>query len=37
MDESSWAGQVALVSGAGGESGIGFAVARRLALNGVKL
>nr|WP_294971104.1 SDR family NAD(P)-dependent oxidoreductase [uncultured Pseudomonas sp.] len=37
MDESSWVGQVALVSGAGGESGIGFAVARRLALNGVKL
>lgn len=36
-DESAWAGQVALVSGAGSESGIGFASARRLARNGVKL
>ncbi|MDN6855451.1 SDR family NAD(P)-dependent oxidoreductase [Pseudomonas sp. CAN2814] len=35
--ESDWAGQVALVSGAGSESGIGFASARRLARNGVKL
>jgi len=35
--ESAWAGQVALVSGAGSESGIGFASARRLARNGVKL
>jgi Dehydrogenases with different specificities (related to short-chain alcohol dehydrogenases) len=35
--ESVWAGQVALVSGAGSESGIGFASARRLARNGVKL
>ncbi|WP_447755251.1 SDR family NAD(P)-dependent oxidoreductase [Pseudomonas nicosulfuronedens] len=34
---SAWAGQVALVSGAGSESGIGFASARRLARNGVKL
>jgi len=34
---SPWAGQVALVSGAGSESGIGFATARRLALHGVKL
>lgn len=36
-NESVWAGQVALVSGAGSESGIGFASARRLARNGVKL
>lgn len=36
-NESIWAGQVALVSGAGSESGIGFASARRLALNGAKL
>ncbi|WP_017521496.1 SDR family NAD(P)-dependent oxidoreductase [Pseudomonas nitroreducens] len=36
-NESIWAGQVALVSGAGSESGIGFASARRLARNGVKL
>lgn len=36
-NESAWAGQVALVSGAGSESGIGFASARRLARNGVKL
>ncbi|MFS2127723.1 SDR family NAD(P)-dependent oxidoreductase [Pseudomonas sp. Pseusp97] len=36
-NESIWAGQVALVSGAGSESGIGFASARRLALHGVKL
>ncbi|NNN23513.1 MULTISPECIES: SDR family NAD(P)-dependent oxidoreductase [Pseudomonas] len=36
-NESAWAGQVALVSGAGSESGIGFASARQLARNGVKL
>lgn len=36
-NESPWAGQVALVSGAGSESGIGVASARRLARNGVKL
>jgi 3-oxoacyl-[acyl-carrier protein] reductase len=36
-NESAWAGQVALVSGAGSEFGIGFASARRLARNGVKL
>lgn len=36
-NESAWAGQVALVSGAGSESGIGFASARRLARHGVKL
>lgn len=36
-NESAWAGQVALVSGAGSASGIGFASARRLARNGVKL
>lgn len=36
-NESAWVGQVALVSGAGSESGIGFASARRLARNGVKL
>lgn len=36
-NEFAWAGQVALVSGAGSESGIGFASARRLARNGVKL
>ncbi|MFV3367245.1 SDR family NAD(P)-dependent oxidoreductase [Pseudomonas sp. NY15435] len=36
-NESAWAGQVALVSGAGSESGIGFASARRLARSGVKL
>ena len=36
-NESAWAGQVALVSGAGSESGIGFASARRLARNGAKL
>ncbi|MBB4866480.1 3-oxoacyl-[acyl-carrier protein] reductase [Pseudomonas nitritireducens] len=35
--EFPWTGQVALVSGAGSESGIGFATARRLASNGVKL
>lgn len=34
---SPWAGQVALVSGAGSEAGIGFATARRLAQHGVKL
>ncbi|PJI46260.1 MAG: short-chain dehydrogenase [Pseudomonas sp.] len=34
---SAWAGQVALVSGAGSESGIGFASACRLARNGAKL
>lgn len=36
MNES-WSGQVALVSGAGSESGIGFAIARRLAHQGVRL
>ncbi|MDF3863773.1 SDR family NAD(P)-dependent oxidoreductase [Pseudomonas denitrificans (nom. rej.)] len=36
-NESTWAGQIALISGAGSESGIGFASARRLARNGVKL
>ncbi|KJJ98730.1 short-chain dehydrogenase [Pseudomonas sp. 21] len=36
-NEPAWAGQVALVSGAGSESGIGFASARRLARHGVKL
>lgn len=36
-NKSDWAGQVALISGAGSESGIGFASARRLARNGVKL
>lgn len=34
---TAWAGQVALVSGAGSESGIGFASARRLARHGAKL
>lgn len=34
---SAWAGQVALVSGAGSESGIGFASACRLARHGAKL
>ncbi len=33
----SWQGQVALVSGAGSEQGIGFAIARRLAREGVRL
>ncbi|MCP8462398.1 SDR family oxidoreductase [Pseudomonas sp. ZM23] len=37
MSYSLWAGQVALVSGAGSESGIGIAIARRLARNGVKV
>ena len=34
---SSWAGQVALVSGAGSELGIGMAIAHRLGAQGVKL
>lgn len=34
---TAWTGQVALVSGAGSESGIGFASARRLARHGTKL
>lgn len=34
---SNWDGQVALVSGAGSERGIGFAIARRLGRMGVKL
>ncbi len=34
---TAWTGQVALVSGAGSESGIGFASARRLARHGAKL
>ncbi len=37
MSTTVWAGQVALVSGAGSESGIGFASARRLARHGAKL
>ncbi len=37
MRAGSWAGQVALISGAGSESGIGFAIARRLAREGVRL
>ncbi|MCO6057558.1 SDR family oxidoreductase [Pseudomonas sp. MOB-449] len=37
MLNSSWQGQVALVSGAGSEHGIGMAIARRLGAAGVKL
>lgn len=33
----SWSGQVALVSGAGSEQGIGLAIARRLGEAGAKL
>ncbi|HHW1841004.1 TPA: short-chain dehydrogenase, partial [Pseudomonas aeruginosa] len=36
-DFSKWTGQVALISGAGSELGIGFAIARRLAREGVRL
>ena len=32
-----WQGQVALVSGAGSESGIGLAIARRLGREGVRV
>ncbi len=37
MSESVWQGQVALVSGAGSESGIGMAIARRLGREGVRV
>ncbi|OWJ96207.1 short-chain dehydrogenase [Pseudomonas sp. A46] len=37
MSSMSWEGQVALVSGAGSEAGIGMAIARRLGANGVRL
>ncbi|HSC84493.1 MAG TPA: SDR family NAD(P)-dependent oxidoreductase [Pseudomonas sp.] len=37
MTNSSWQGQVALVSGAGSESGIGLAIARRLGREGVRV
>ena len=37
MSENSWAGQVALVSGAGSPEGIGMAIARRLGREGVRL
>ncbi|AOE85454.1 SDR family NAD(P)-dependent oxidoreductase [Pseudomonas sp. TCU-HL1] len=37
MLNSGWQGQVALVSGAGSEQGIGMAIARRLGAAGVKL
>ena len=33
-DFPKWTGQVALISGAGSELGIGFAIARRLAREG---
>ncbi|VFT29795.1 putative short-chain dehydrogenase [Pseudomonas aeruginosa] len=36
-DFPKWNGQVALISGAGSEHGIGFAIARRLAREGVRL
>ncbi|EPY8492526.1 SDR family NAD(P)-dependent oxidoreductase [Pseudomonas aeruginosa] len=36
-DFSKWTGQVALISGASSELGIGFAIARRLAREGVRL
>lgn len=37
MSERTWQGQVALISGAGSAEGIGFAIARRLALEGVRV
>ncbi|MET1076959.1 MAG: SDR family NAD(P)-dependent oxidoreductase [Pseudomonas sp.] len=37
MAVNPWLGQVALISGAGSEAGIGFAIARRLAREGVRL
>ncbi|RJG12787.1 SDR family oxidoreductase [Pseudomonas cavernicola] len=37
MSVNAWQGQVALVSGAGSAEGIGFAIARRLAREGVRL
>lgn len=37
MSESAWQHQVALVSGAGSDSGIGLAIARRLGSAGVKI
>ncbi|VVO74047.1 hypothetical protein PS880_01457 [Pseudomonas fluorescens] len=37
MMNSSWADQVALVSGAGSEVGIGMAIAHRLGAQGAKL
>lgn len=37
MTNLQWQGQVALISGAGSEHGIGMAIARRLGQNGVKL
>jgi 3-oxoacyl-[acyl-carrier protein] reductase len=37
MNNSAWQGQVALVSGAGSDSGIGLAIARRLGREGVRV
>jgi 3-oxoacyl-[acyl-carrier protein] reductase len=37
MNDSQWQGQVALVSGAGSDSGIGLAIARRLGRQGVRV
>lgn len=37
MSSVTWQGQVAFISGAGSEQGIGFAIARRLAREGVRL
>ncbi len=37
MSERTWQGQVALISGAGSAEGIGFAIARRLAREGVRV
>ncbi len=37
MSERTWQGQVALISGAGSAEGIGFAIARRLARDGVRV
>ncbi|WP_263263148.1 SDR family NAD(P)-dependent oxidoreductase [Pseudomonas sp. RIT-PI-S] len=37
MSEKGWAGQVALISGAGSEQGIGMAIARRLGRLGARL